>query len=324
MAQYSCKDLNNQITFYPDAIDSCCSGFSSPRFYTIENNNIDYYSLISKKNNFINDFKNGKILPTCQNCHNLQNYDENLKYNKFTKILVNHFTRCNCSCIYCVRDSYMSKEQKQAEPRYELLPIIKEMYKRNLISTDKLDIDFQGGDIGCLKEFKSLVSLFYKKSISFFHFYTNNIVYYDIIQRLFNENRAELIISLDCGCRDTFKKIKRVDKFDLVVDNIKKYMKKSKFPNILLKYIILENLNDNKNEINKFINIAKSLNINNVCVEFDYRKCMELIPGQKTRYEVPEYYYELVQYFNDEATLMGIYPGICSYTQNILNKGYFE
>ena len=324
MAQYSCKDLCNQITFYPDAIDSCCSGFSSPRFYTFDNNCIDYDRLLSRKNNLVNDFKNGKILPTCQNCHNLQNYDENIQYNKFTKILVNHFTRCNCSCIYCVRDVALTNEQKQSAPRYELLPIIKEMYRRNLISTDKLDVDFQGGDIGCLKEFKSLVSLFCKNSISNFHFFTNNIVYYDVIQHLFDENRAELIISLDCGCRETFKKIKRVDKFDVVVNNIEKYVKKSKFPNILLKYILLENVNDNKNEVKKFINLVKSLKLNNICLDLDYNKYMELVPGQKTRCEVPKQYYELVQYFKDETKLTGLCVSVSDYSQNILNKGYFQ
>ena len=324
MAQYSCKDLNNQITFYPDAIDSCCSGFSSPRFYKIENNKIDFDRLISSKINYVNEFKNGKTLPTCLNCHNLQNYDEKLQFDKFSKVLVNHFTSCNCACIYCVRDFYISKDQKQSKPNYELVPVINEMYKRNLISTDKLEVEFQGGDIGCLKEFKSLVNLFYKKSNSNFHFFTNNIVYYDIIQHLFDENRAELIISLDCGTRETYKKIKRVDKFDLVVNNVKKYVKKSKFPNIIMKYILLNNINDNKNEIKSFMQVVNSLNLDTVCLEFDYKTCMELIPGQKKRYEVPEYYYELVQYFKDMARLMNINPGICNYTQNILNKGYFE
>ena len=324
MAQYSCKDLNNQITFYPDAIDSCCSGFLSPRFYTLNDKKIDYDSLVYSKNKFVDDFKNGKILPTCMNCHNLSDYDKNLQFNKFTKILVNHFTCCNCACIYCVRDSYIPKDKKQSKPKYELFPIIKEMYKRKLISEERIDVEFQGGDIGCLKEFNNLVKIFSEKNDAYFHFFTNNIVYYDSIKNLFNDKRAELIVSLDCGSRDTYKKIKQTDKFENVIKNLSKYVNSSKYPYIVTKYILIKNINDNYSEIDKFLNVINNIGLKLVCIEIDYNNCMELVPGLKTRFEVPKHYYSLIDYFIENAKNMNIGAEVGFYSKQILDKGYFE
>jgi len=323
--QYSCKELNNQITFYPDAIDSCCSGFLSPRFYTINDNNINYDSLVYTKNKFAEDFKHGNILQSCKNCPHLQKYDENLQFNKFTKILVNHFTCCNCACVYCVRDSYLTKEQKQSKQKYELLPIIKEMYKRKLISEEKIDVEFQGGDIGCLSEFSDLITLFLEKSNVFFRISTNNIVYHPIIKKLLDENRVELSVAIDCGTRSTYKKIKGVDKFDLVVKNLERYIQNSEnVYNLIAKYIIVNKYNDNKKEILSFINLIEKLKINSIVISFDYKDIMSLKPSDKKHFVLPKHYYDLVNFFTDETKKRHIQLCMDGYSKSIYDKGFFE
>ena len=324
MPQYSCINLNNQITFYPNAIDSCCSGFSSPRFYNFVNKKIDYDNLLDSKFKFVEDFKNGKTLPSCKNCPHLQEYDENLRFNKFTKILVSHFTACNCSCIYCVRDSYPFKKEKHSKQNYELVPVIKEMYKRKLISEEQLDVEFQGGDIGCLKEFNNLVKIFSEKSNAHFRFFTNNIVYYDVIKNLLNENRAELVVSLDCGTSETYKKIKRVDRFDKVIENLSKYVKFSKYSNILVKYILIKGVNDNFSELESFLFLIKRIGLRCFCIEIDYNDYMELVPGNKTKIEVPKHYYDLVDFSLKYAVKLHMGGCVGTYSKQILDKGYFE
>lgn len=323
MTEYSCKYLNEQITFYTDNVASCCSGFTSPVFYKIKDNKIDFDEIIKNKRNFVERFKNGQPLEKCLPCYNLKEYDSSLGYNKFKKLLISHYTCCNCACVYCTRDSYIPKEDKQLKPAYELLPIIKEMYKRKLISKDNLDVEFQGGDIGCLNEFTDLVKLLAKNSKSYFHFFTNNIIYYEIIEKLFNENRAELVVSLDCGSSETFERIKRVNKFNDVVNNLKRYIKNSKYPNILIKYIFLREINDNKEEIDKFLNLIKSMDLRLVCIELDFNDCMELVPGNVTKYNVPKHYYDLIKYFIDTAEKFEIGAEVGSYTKQIMEKGSF-
>lgn len=69
----------------------------------------------------------------------------------------------------------MTQEEKQSKPKYELLPIIEDMYRQDLISKEHLEIVFQGGDIGCLKEFKDLVHVFHQNSNAYFQITANQI-----------------------------------------------------------------------------------------------------------------------------------------------------
>ena len=63
--------------------------------------------------------------------------------------------------------------------------------------------------------------------------------------------------SLDAGTRETFKKIKQVDSFERVLENLRKYPLKN--TNFLLKYIFLEGVNDNEADIDGFYEIAKDI-----------------------------------------------------------------
>ena len=330
MSGYSCKYLNEQITFYPDNISTCCSGFASPRLYEIEDGKrIDFDELVKTKYAVVEDFKNGQINNSilkeylklsCEECPHLCEYDEKAEYKQFKRVLINHFTGCNCACTYCVRDTYLTQEEKQSKPKYELLPIIEEMYRKNLISKEQLEVEFQGGDIGCLKEFGKLVNLFAKKSKSTFRFFTNNIVYYKEIQNLLRENRAEIVVSLDCGTRETYKKIKRVDKFENVVNNLRKYNENATGGNVIVKYIFLRNINDNETEITKFIELMKSIGVKTVSIELDYNECMELVPGRNIGYNFPENYGHLIEYFHNTAQNCGINCGMGGYSKLMAEK----
>lgn len=75
-----------------------------------------------------------------------------------------------------------------------------------------------------------------------------------------------MTISLDSGTRETYKKIKRVDKFDDVVNNVKRYIKEigEEFSfHLIMKYIILKDMNDNKEEIDKWIDVCTSIGVRN-------------------------------------------------------------
>ena len=64
-------------------------------------------------------------------------------------------------------------------------------------------------------------------------------------------------MSIDAGTRETYQKIKGHDFFDKVITNLKKYSESE--GDVSLKFIILEGINDNKEEIDGFIKIAKGI-----------------------------------------------------------------
>jgi molybdenum cofactor biosynthesis enzyme MoaA len=85
---------------------------------------------------------------------------------------------------------------------------------------------------------------------------SNLSLYKDKLAILMDNGRvSKLTTSLDAGTRETFKTVKRVDAFDKVVDNFKKYpVDKTKF---LVKYIFLKNVNDNEADVNGYYDIVK-------------------------------------------------------------------
>ena len=72
-----------------------------------------------------------------------------------------------------------------------------------------------------------------------------------------------MIISLDSACRETYKKVKNVDCFNKVVENMKKYAKVQRHGHYTVrsKYIIIPNVNDNLEEIIKWYDLSVKMGI---------------------------------------------------------------
>ena len=85
---------------------------------------------------------------------------------------------------------------------------------------------------------------------------SNLSVYREKLGELMETGRIKkLITSIDAGTRETFKKIKKNDKFDSVVENMRKYpLDKTIF---YLKYLFLPGYNDNEKDVDGFYEIAK-------------------------------------------------------------------
>jgi adenine C2-methylase RlmN of 23S rRNA A2503 and tRNA A37 len=92
------------------------------------------------------------------------------------------------------------------------------------------------------------------------YFSSNAIVYKQSIADMLKTGRGKIIISPDAGTPETIAKVRGFDCFDATIGNAKKYAEA--LPNKLflsLKYILLEGVNDNENDIRKFLNIVKEI-----------------------------------------------------------------
>ena len=112
---------------------------------------------------------------------------------------------------------------------------------------------------------------------------------------LLSNNESIFITSLDCATRELFRKIKGVDKFDVVIENIKKYVIESKSAsnNIVVKYIILEGVNDSKEEIDKWIELCSNLGITKFFVS------IEFCHSTKNKKEISQHICDLYCYAKD-------------------------
>ncbi len=148
---------------------------------------------------------------------------------------------------------------------------MKKFHKEKLFSKN-LNVDFIGGEPTLLKEFPDLVNLFIKYNAKM-GIPTNAIIYNKIINKAINSNiNSNTTISIDSGKRETYKQIKNVDEFDNVVFNIQKYLKNSKHrkENIFIKYILLNKINDNYDEINAWFDLCEKIGVRTIFPSIEF------------------------------------------------------
>ena len=328
MSKHFCDELNNVITFFNDKITTCCGPNQSPLYYKIHSNNfiIDFSFFKKKKKEYLEYLINQKTF-FCYNCFFLRERKESDVINdKYNEINISHWTNCNCHCIYCSRNknnNILIKNlfQKRGQ-HYDLLPIVQDLYKNDLLDKENLIVRFQGGDIGVLEEFEDLVKEFDKNGTKMFHFLSNNIIYQPIIAEMFKKDKAFLITSLDCGSKETYKKIKKVNQFDKMINNLKRYKEEcGEKAKLNVKYVIVENYNDNLQEAKNFLSIIKEIKIPIIQYDIDYRKIMM---KENFQFIIPSTYYKIYELFEKYCKENNCTFDINPYTRNILEQGYFS
>ncbi|MBQ4124318.1 radical SAM protein [bacterium] len=325
--RYFCKRLYETLDFDALKVFYCCGTRTGPSCDIPNPKNIK--NIIKKRNTLIKQLDKGIIPIECVGCFDLKekttqkSFFSNLFFTppKANMIIVKHFKQCDCSCVYCC-EQYLSGRKivlkSKKSDYYDLLPIIKELYKQNMIDKKGLDVHFQGGNVSVLDEFEDLVSIFIKNGVKRIEIATNGIEYLPIIEQIAEKTFVDVNISIDAGTKETFKKIKTVDKFENVVDNLKKY---AKLPILLrLKYIIVRGYNDSVEEIEKYINLMKELGIKNSELMIDQCDSEFMENGE---FKIPTHYYELFTFYKNKCTQEGITPTIWEYIEEILTKGSF-
>ncbi len=322
-----CEQLIHNLTFFPEKIESCCSGFQGPIYVHNPSNDvkIDWEDIKRQKMEFVKRLENNDIPKGCVGCPYLKEgsvpEEEDFRYKK---IILNHYTHCNCRCVYCARLRYYTRDFTETPRKpdfYHILPILKQIYSLGEKEVDiaRMKVDFQGGDLSVLDEFEDTLKFLLDNGCKDIEFTTNNLRYQPLIERCLAEKRGYMITSLDCGCRETYKKVKRVDKFDIFVENLSRYLAaiEEKF-RILVPYIVVRNINDNLEEVEKYLNLINELGVKRIRFEIDYNDLL----GNKGRFEVPKHYYDifnLFEKFTEENKIMFLYQ---PYTKEIMDRGF--
>lgn len=325
MSDFFCSQLNNVLTFFHDKIMSCCSLEQGPIYFNNYNNEkFDFDVLTEKKRRGFEDIQ--KENSPCQNCFHLRQKNENDFFTeKYKELNISHWTHCNCNCTYCLRQKTKEDKVKFFKTKsryYDLLPIIKGLYLNNLLDRENLIVRFQGGDIGVLKEFEQLVREFDKNGIMSFNFLTNNIVYQPIIAEMMKKGKASITTSLDCGTREMYKKIKNVDKFNVMINNLKKYKKEcGDNAKLNVKYIVIPECNDNEKEVSLFLDLMEKLEIPSINFEIDYRF---INSNSKGIVEIPPHFYDLLNLFEKHSQKNNVELDICEQIKTILKDGKYS
>ena len=236
-------------------IVACCTPKIAPKYNSSGNIEKDINILSEKCSEIISKLKNG-LQTTCDNCPELT-YGMYLTNPKISILnLSSNFKNdaCNFKCIYCSFDDRKTNTLTKETSSYfdSAYDVLKTIGKDSSIKT----IDLNNGEITCSPHCEEIINIL-KNNDFMGNILTNASIYKQGIADLLASRKFTIGASLDAGTAETFAKVKGVDCFDRVVKNLKKYAATG--GTIYLKYVFLENINDNINDIDHFLSIAREI-----------------------------------------------------------------
>lgn len=246
MEYKACIKVFQDLNFSKNAISFCCweSRSNIPAF-PIDGEKFKLDEFLDFRLKTIEQFKNGHMScpPTCEHLI-IANWPEDLTP-KIAIVAMNNFTACNCDCYYCTIKNTGTSKYKPIDYLAELAT--RRHYSKNCI------FSWGGGEVTTYTGFEQELKLsLYLKFRNVIH--TNGIIFSPLIAKALQQNTS-LHLSPDSGTAETYLKVKGVDKFNEVKNNIKLYSKCGK--KIHLKYIINEH-NCTIQDIKGFVEICET------------------------------------------------------------------
>ena len=290
---YSCPWIEHGIVFFPSKLSMCCFCGSIGGEYTIlqENftgNNFDIDRIFKLKNKFRRLHKQGKIYTNCNNCPSLK-YEAWDERNYIDSIYISHWTACNSNCIYCYSANHPDEFKNNG---YKLINLIKELTQKGILKRDS-KVLFGGGEPALLDEFDDIINYLLDSGFQDIRVHSSGINYIPCLQRGLTEGKIHLTISVDAGSKEVYEKIKKIDAYERVRENIRTYSvfrMKNGESNVSAKYIIIPGVNDTKEEIEKWLIANKDDGLSYTILDIEENWYLE------HKDNIPEKIYELLKY----------------------------
>ena len=165
---------------------------------------------------------------------------------------------CNMKCSYCSETYYGGKQAS-----YDVEKLINEFKEKKALANVP-HIVWGGGEPTLDRTFSKILKILDKENLenNKQRIITNAVKYLPEVYELINKSKVYIVVSIDAGTQETFKKLRGINKLDLVLKNLKQYSSQTP-SNVIVKYIVLKD-NCTDEEILNFINKMK---------EYDLLKC---------------------------------------------------
>ena len=311
MEKKYCKFLLNSLSFHQKNIRFCttlCLGEIISEYKETPKELAEKIQLTRKR--FKNNLDINIIPEGCIDC--IYKNQGSCNSDKISRIDLYYWYHCNCGCFYCsYRDETkgeFSDKVKYGNPViYETL---KELYKLDEIDKENLFVNFGGGELGVLKEYPKLIDLFLKNNVKSIWCETSGIKFSRALAKALEKGKAGLSAAICSGSPETYKKIKKRDKYYQVLNTLKRYAKAAKkcktnpsnISNVISKYIILQGFNNNTEEIDKWLIDSKKIGLNQVEISMEFCWGIHTKKGEK----VEDYNYELFDYAEKKCKELGL------------------
>lgn len=255
-----CDRIYGDILFFPYSVHNCCHctrmPYSPPILYKKLIKKFYFYEYIKNINNIMESNQTEKA--NCKGCKFLkkQTVPDFPMEKNITFFTVNHFTKCNSNCVYCAIG------RKTEDIKYKLLPIIKQMVKKKMIS-DSCLFNWGGGEPTICSEFEDIAKFLHQHNIRQ-AINSSGIQFSNTILEGLKDGSMSIQISPDSGTEETYKKIKRQNNYHKVWENIAKY---AQHPDMLFVKYIFFSWSANENDVRLFIKKCIESNVKNIVID---------------------------------------------------------
>ena len=244
-----CVELETSIVLNPNPDGSarvrfCCMDDhvgKSPSY--IINNVSDLKGFFDQRDKLIEDMSSSALLGSCSGCPNIKEHWR-FKGLALSRIRYGGPFTCNCYCKYC-------QIIKASDPRLShdfIIDIADNL--RDYTDSKHPGFHIFPGEIAIHPQCRALLQKVkgYDMTVG-----TNATVYSESLAEVLSQGRCVINVSLDSGTRETFHKVKGIDAFNSVLENLDRY---SKCGLIILKYVFMQGINDTDSDIEGFFDIA--------------------------------------------------------------------
>lgn len=309
MNNLGCVFLESGINFDLNTVCDCCISHNDGRGLPILLENyhgeqIDWEKLFEVKAKRIACQKE-KTIYDCEGCYHLGDYNF-IGDKKISDFHFSHCRLCNAKCIYC------SDEYSGGNLNYNTYPVIKDLIEKGYYKSGG-EATFQGGEPTVMQNFDELVHLFTEHGTTV-RVHTSAIKYSQTVEEALRQDKGSVVISLDSGSSETYKKVKQVDRFDNVIETIRKYTNANS-NNVIIKYIIIPGVNDNIKEIDLFFNLMKKHGIKTVALDLEVQYARK-----HENKNVSKHIFLLVDYFEKMAEKLQIKVLVYSFISYVLKN----
>ena len=265
-----CRFLGHFISYRKDNFSPCCITKQCPVVKTegsIKERLTHWQNYTTK---LVSDIRDNKENP-CTKCPHLKYgfWHKDIKLDTVSFGTNQPGDVCNFHCVYCFSEKPLER-LKNDTSGFTTYEIIKQLSEMPEYDTENFNITLSNGEF-CVNKYCDEIFDILLKTKWKVSFVTNSSVYREKFAEFLKTGRAtKVLISLDAGTRETFHKVKGLDMFDKVIENMKRYEYKN--VNFILKYIFLEGINDNEEDMDGFLDVVREVGCTRICLSSDLFK----------------------------------------------------
>lgn len=262
-----CSFLGHFIDYRVDNFSPCCvSGKSKVKTSGTIPERMGHWERYTAQ--LIDDIKHGRP-NKCDGCRFLKEgfWPKNVELD-YICFATNHpGDVCNLRCTYCFVENRFKKLNDKSTEGYTTYEIIRQLSQMPEYNRPNICIELSNGEFCANKHCDDIFDILLNNQWKV-RFVSNMTIYNEKFAEFMKTGRTvNILTSLDAGTRETYKAIKRVDCFDKVIENLKRYPVKD--VDFKLKYIFLDGVNDNETDVDGFYDIVKDVGCRTIVLSSD-------------------------------------------------------